>query len=119
MIDLVQLRREPDVVRAGLARRGVSSVAVDEVIGLDNEHRLLLQESERLRAEVKELSRQVGEARRTKDTATADSLSDASRALGDQEQVAREATEAVAARLREHLLMLPNLPDERVPDGVD
>jgi seryl-tRNA synthetase len=119
MIDLVQLRREPDVVKAALARRGVSSVSVDEVIGLDNEHRLLLQESERLRAEVKELSRQVGEARRKKDTATAESLSTASRALGDQEQVAREATDAVALRLREHLLMLPNLPDERVPDGAD
>jgi seryl-tRNA synthetase len=64
MIDLVQLRREPDVVKAALARRGVSLVDLDEAISLDIEHRRLLQETERFRAEVKDLSRQVGEARR-------------------------------------------------------
>ena len=74
MIDLVQLRREPDVVTAGLARRGVSSETMDAIIAMDVEHRRLLQEAERLRAEVKELSRQVGEARRAKDNETAEAL---------------------------------------------
>jgi seryl-tRNA synthetase len=119
MIDLVQLRREPDVVRAALARRGVSLAEVDTAIALDIEHRQLLQEAERLRAEVKELSRQVGEARRNKDDATAQELTATSRALGDDERVASEATDLVAARLRELLLMMPNLPDDRVPDGAD
>src|ERR1700691_2965352 len=119
MIDLVQLRREPDVVRAALARRGVSLVEVDTAIALDIEHRQLLQEAERLRAEVKELSRQVGEARRNKDDATAQELTATSRALGDDERVASEATDLVAARLRELLLMMPNLPDDRVPDGAN
>ena len=60
MIDLAQLRREPDVVKAALGRRGVSSGEVDEIVALDVEHRRLLQEAERLRAEVKELSRSGG-----------------------------------------------------------
>jgi seryl-tRNA synthetase len=119
MIDLVQLRREPDVVRAALARRGVSLSEVDTAVALDIEHRQLLQEAERLRAEVKELSRQVGEARRNKDDVTAQELTARSRALGDDERVASEATDLVAARLRELLLMMPNLPDDRVPDGAD
>jgi seryl-tRNA synthetase len=119
MIDLVQLRREPDVVRAALARRGVSTTEVDTAIALDIEHRQLLQEAERLRAEVKELSRQVGEARRNKDDVTAQELTARSRTLGDDERVASEATDLVATRLRELLLMLPNLPDDRVPDGAD
>jgi seryl-tRNA synthetase len=119
MIDLVQLRREPDVVRAALARRGVSTTEVDTAIALDIEHRQLLQEAERLRSEVKELSRQVGEARRNKDDVTAQELTVRSRALGDDERVASEATDLVAARLRELLLMLPNVPDDRVPDGAD
>ncbi len=119
MIDLVQLRREPDVVRAGLARRGVATATVDEVTTLDVEHRRLLQEAERLRAEVKELSRQVGEARRAKDHVNAEALTATSRALGDQERLAREATDEVQNRLRELLLVLPNVPDPRVPDGVD
>jgi seryl-tRNA synthetase len=119
MIDLVQLRREPDVVRAALARRGVSLSEVDTAVALDIEHRQLLQEAERLRAEVKELSRQVGEARRNKDDVTAQELTARSRALGHDERVASEATDLVAARLRELLLMMPNLPDDRVPDGAD
>jgi len=119
MIDLVQLRREPDVVKAGLARRGVSLAEVDKAISLDIEHRQLLQEAERLRAEVKELSRKVGEARRSKDDTTAQELTATSRALGDDERVASEATDLVAAHLRELLLMMPNLPDDRVPDGAD
>src|ERR1700691_1364957 len=119
MIDLVQLRREPDVVRAALARRGVSTTEVDTAIALDIEHRQLLQEAERLRAEVKELSREVGEARRKKDDATAQELTARSRTLGDDERVASEATDQVATRLRELLLLLPNLPDDRVPDGAD
>ena len=74
MIDLAQLRREPDVVKAALARRGVSTSTMDEIIALDVQHRVLLQEAERLRSEVKDLSRQVGEARRVKDAEVADAL---------------------------------------------
>jgi seryl-tRNA synthetase len=119
MIDLVQLRREPDIVKAALARRGVSSATMDEIVALDVEHRELLQEAERLRAEVKFLSRLVGEARRDKDTDTAAMLSEKSRALGEEERSATEAMERVATKLNDELLMIPNLPDPVVPDGVD
>jgi len=119
MIDLVQLRREPDFVKAALARRGVSSSTMDEVIALDVEHRELLQEAERLRAEVKFLSRLVGEARRDKDTDTAATLTEKSRALGEEERAATEAMERVGTKLNDELLMIPNVPDPVVPDGVD
>ena len=36
MIDLAQLRREPDVVKAALARRGVPRSDVDELETLDS-----------------------------------------------------------------------------------
>jgi seryl-tRNA synthetase len=119
MIDLAQLRREPDAVKAALARRGVSPDTVDEILALDVEHRRRLQEVEGLRALVKELSRQVGEARRHNDAAGADSIAAASRALGDEERLLSEASEAVATKLRDILLTVPNVPDPRVPDGVD
>src|SRR5579863_8084089 len=119
MIDLVQLRREPDIVKAALARRGVSSLTMDEIIALDVEHRELLQEAERLRAEVKFLSRLVGEARRDKDDETAVNLTEKSRALGEDERAATEAMEKVSALLHDELLMIPNLPDPGVPEGVD
>jgi seryl-tRNA synthetase len=119
MIDLVQLRREPEFVKASLARRGVSTLTMDEIEALDVEHRRLLQETESLRAEVNELSRQVGEAHRNKDVATAQELTAKSRVVGDLERQASEASESTGNALREMLLMIPNLPAPDVPDGLD
>jgi seryl-tRNA synthetase len=119
MIDLAQLRREPDVVKSALFRRGVSFQEMDEILALDVEHRRLLQEAEALRAEVNDLSKRVGEAHRLHDEATAEQLTAQSRSLGDRERLASDATERVAAVLREKLLMIPNLPAADVPDGHD
>jgi len=119
MIDLTRLRREPDIVKAALARRGVSPEVMDAIILMDVEHRELLQEAERLRAEVKFLSRLVGEARRDKDAETAEKLTEKSRRLGDEERVATEAMERVGALLHDELLMIPNLPAPEAPDGAD
>lgn len=119
MIDLAQLRREPDFVKAALARRGVSTSTMDEILQLDVEHRRLLQEAEGLRAVVKDLSRQVGDARRAKDQVLADELTLRSREVGDRERIATQATEVVGASLREQLLMIPNIPAPDVPEGLD
>ncbi|MGA2295522.1 MAG: serine--tRNA ligase [Acidimicrobiales bacterium] len=119
MIDLVQLRREPEMVKTALARRGVSTDTMDEILALDAEHRRLLQEAEGLRADINDLSRQVGEAHRSKQVEAAQELTARSRALGDLERQATEATEATGAMLREMLLMIPNLPAPDVPEGRD
>ncbi|NNN09856.1 MAG: serine--tRNA ligase [Acidimicrobiaceae bacterium] len=119
MIDLAQLRREPDFVKAALARRGVPAATLDAIVELDVEHRRLLQDAETLRAQIKDLSRQVAEARRAKADDASEGLQRASRELGERERAASEATEAVAARLRAELLMIPNLPSPETPDGPD
>jgi seryl-tRNA synthetase len=119
MIDLVQLRREPDFVKAALARRGVSPETMDAIVALDVEHRQLLQVAEALRAQVKDLSRQVGEARRAKADDVAEKLAETSREIGARELAASAASDEVGATLRARLLMIPNLPAPETPDGPD
>lgn len=119
MIDLAQLRREPDFVKAALARRGVPAATIDAIVELDIEHRRLLQDAESLRAQIKDLSRQVADARRSKAEELAERLQGTSRDLGERERAASEATEAAAAQLRAELLMVPNLPAPETPDGPD
>jgi seryl-tRNA synthetase len=118
VIDLTQLRRDPEFVCAALARRGVERATMDVIIELDRRHRALLQEAEGLRAEVKELSRQVGEARKSQQTTLADELQAKSRARGERERVAHAEAEAAGQQLRDELLDLPNIPSPEVPDGL-
>jgi len=119
MIDLALLRREPDDVKAALARRGISSSQIDEILVLDAEHRAAMQAAEALRSQVKDLSRQVGEARKSGDTQRAEAVAAESRQVGDEERRASEIADAVGERVRTLLLDLPNMPAAEAPDGVD
>ena len=118
MIDLTLLRRETELVRAMLARRGVSSAQIDELVAVDIRHRELLAAAEQLRAQVKDLSRQVGEARKAKDDTRAEQLMAQSREVGDAERVASAEADQVAEHVRALHLLVPNLPADAAPDGL-
>ena len=57
----------PTGSKAALARRGVEAAEVDAVIEADMAHRARVATAEAMRAEVKELSRQVGQAKKEGD----------------------------------------------------
>jgi seryl-tRNA synthetase len=118
VIDIHRLRAEPADVIARLGTRGVSAQEIEDLLALDLDHRALLHVQERLRAEVKSLSREVGEARKAKDNATAEVLMAKSRELGDQERIAAEEAEAVGQAVRNALLVIPNIPSNDTPIGA-
>ena len=119
MIDLHLLRAEPESVMARLATRGVAREDIESLLALDVTHRELLQRQEQLRAEVKSLSKQVGEARKRQDAELADELMSKSRDLGDAERVAAQEADVVGQQVRHALLMIPNLPSEEAPLGAN
>ena len=120
MIDIRLIRNEPDVVRAALARRGNPELLdqVEQVIALDVRSREIVAQRDAMRAEVNELSKQVGALRRTGDTVAADAVQARSRTLGDDERVLAGEYDALQAQIRELLLRIPNLPDPAAPDGT-
>jgi seryl-tRNA synthetase len=118
MIDIRLARENPDAVKAALARKGVDPDDVDRLLDADRRARQAVGARDELRGRVKDLSRQVGEARRTGDTALAADTADLSRAVGEEEAALDAEAAAFQAEVREMLLWLPNLPDPEAPDGV-
>jgi seryl-tRNA synthetase len=118
MIDIRAVRDDPGAVKTALSRRGVEPAEVDRLMTLDADHRAKLGHQESLRAEVKAISRQVGEARKAKDDARAEELAEQSRRLGADERAAAAEADALAEQVRSALLHLPNLPSEEAPDGA-
>jgi seryl-tRNA synthetase len=117
MIDIRALRDDPDTVKAALARRGVDAAEVDAVMAADAERLAAQRRAEDLRAEVKELSRQFGQAKRDGDEARAEELRAQSLRVGEDERAAGTAADAAEERVRTGLLYLPNIPADDAPDG--
>ena len=113
MIDLRLLREDLEVVKAAYARRGGVD-GLDRVVELDAEHRRLLGEVERLRAEQNRASKAIGQA----------SAEDRPGAIAAAKEVADEIKrlepdlDQTEAELQRAAAFLPNLPHESVPDGL-
>ena len=118
MIDIRALRADPDAVKAALARRGVEAAEVDAVLAADAAWSARVAAAEAMRAEVKEMSRQVGQAKKAGDEARATELSARSRELGEEERVAAGEAEILLEERQTGLLYLPNIPAEDAPDGT-
>src|SRR4051794_23627376 len=116
MLDLKLLRREPDQVRAALARRGAAD-AVDEILRLDARRRELLPELEGLRAQRNEASEAIGQAKRSGEDAT-DAIAQM-REVGARIKALETELAEVEAELERKLATLPNLPDPTAADEDD
>jgi seryl-tRNA synthetase len=117
MIDLKLVRADPGAVRAALARRQADLAAFDRLVELDADHRAVLAQRDEVRARIKELSRQVGEAHRDGRSGDAAPLAEESRTLGETEAALDTEESELALSLRAVLLELPNLPADDAPDG--
>jgi seryl-tRNA synthetase len=103
-----------------LARRGKPDllVQVDEAVALDSRIREISLERDALRAEVNDLSKQVGALRRDKKNDEAEALMERSRAGGDRERVLQGQIDTVQDALQQIMLRIPNLPHPDAPDGA-
>jgi len=117
MLDPRRLRSDLATVKAGLGRRGLDLAEIDRAVGLESDERSLKSRVEGLRAQVKVLSKEVGQARRAGDSVAAEAKADESRRLGEEERRLDAEAGRLGSELRDILLRTPNLPAEDCPDG--
>ena len=117
MLDLRRLRSEPNSVKSALGRRGAEGLvdALDEVLALDGRRRAALSEVNDLKAQRNEVSKEVGRIKR--DGGEADQMIVEMREVGARISVIDEEVDRAEERIRELMLLTPNLPLDEVPSG--
>src|SRR5947209_13581765 len=118
MLDPRRLRTELDVLKKGLARRGIDTSVLDRAAELDERQRVAIGQRDEIRARVKAISKEVGEANRAGDAATAEAKKEESRALGEEESRLEAQAREAGEELRQTLLRVPNIPSDDAPEGT-
>lgn len=118
MLDIRRLRTDFATVEAGLARKGADTAGLSRVVELDEKRRELSERLDEMRANIKDLSRQVGDLRRQGQGDEAEAVMAKSRELGDDERDLSAEVDEIANELRSILLVLPNEPADDAPAGT-
>lgn len=114
MIDINLIREQPDVVRDGMVKRGIDPAPVDEAVELDVKWRLLLKQGEKLKAERNKVSKEIG---KMKDEKQRQEKIEAMRQVADEIKSIDEELRVVEEELNQVMSIIPNVPDEKVPEG--
>ncbi|MGM9992510.1 MAG: serine--tRNA ligase [Candidatus Bruticola sp.] len=117
MLDVKLIRRDTERVKKALGRRGVKPETIDAILSLDVKRRDLITKADELKKERNKVSADLGKRKKAGEDITADSAK--MREVGAQ--IASLDAEKVAIEEEQvHLVeVLPNLPQEDIPDGPD
>ena len=115
MVDLKDLRENPDKYRRGAQLKNIS-VDIDQILRLDEAHRAAQREFETLKSEQNEASKNIGAL---KDPAAKQAAIAHAGALRPRVKEADERAKAALAAVEPLLLQVPQPPDADVPVGKD
>lgn len=116
MLDLNLIREKTEFVREALRKRQMDPSPLDQILALDKQRRQLIQETETLKAERNRVSKDIG---KMKDPKERQSKIEAMRAVGQRISSLDNTLREVESNLHKIMSTIPNIPDERVPVGVD
>lgn len=119
MLDIKFVRENPDAVKENIRKKFQDEKLplVDEVIGLDNKNREILQELEKLRAERNTISKSIGKLMHDGKKEEAEEAKEEVRK--NQERVAEltETQKTTSDELKKRMMIIPNIIDPSVPIG--
>ena len=118
MHDIKWIRDNADAFDRALKRRGLEPQSVP-LLAIDEQRRAAILKSEQAQARRNSASKEIGEAKKTKDDARAAALmaevAELKTTMPELELAAKAADDELAAKLA----AIPNLPLDEVPDGLD
>ncbi|MCP9626869.1 serine--tRNA ligase [Rhodopseudomonas palustris] len=118
MHDIKAIRDNPQAFDAAFTRRGLAPIA-ETLLALDEARRKAVLAAEQAQARRNAASKEIGEAKKAKDSARADALmaevAELKTTMPALEAAVKEADEALKKALSE----IPNLPLAEVPEGAD
>jgi len=118
MHDIKWIRDNAAAFDAGLRRRGLAPMSAF-LLAIDEKRRAAILKSEQAQARRNAASKEIGDAKKTKDEARAASLMAEVAGLKTTMPELEATTKAADAELAKELAAIPNLPLDEVPDGVD
>ena len=118
MHDIRWIRENPKAFDRGLARRGLAPKA-EQLIAIDERRRAAISAVERVQARRNAASKEIGEAKKTRDESRAQSLMAEVTALKESIPALEAEEKQALKELDDELAQIPNLPLDDVPDGAD
>ena len=121
MLDIKFVRENPEVVKENIKKKYQNQKLplVDEVIEIDKQIRALKQESESLRAQRNDLSKQIGQLMREKKIDEANKIKAIVAKNNDRIAQIEPELESLSAELNKRMMVIPNIIDASVPVGKD
>lgn len=118
MLDIRQLREDPEGIKTRLkARGGESWLLIDEILSCDEKRRAGETEKQQLQSDRNRISKEIGALR--KEGKDASEIEGEVRTIGERIKAIGEEVDAAEARQTELLLQVPNLPHAECPVGSD
>lgn len=116
MLDIKQIRENPEFFRQALERRSASDL-LDTVLDLDAQRRKILVETEALKAKRNEVSSQIPQMKKRGEPTEV--LIQEMKSVSNEIKVLDENLSEIETRLNDSILRIPNAPSQLTPDGKD
>ncbi len=117
MISIQLIRDDPGGVKRAIARKGEGPHVIDRLLDADAQRRALLAEADAAKHERNEGSQVVGELMRSGQSAQAEARKASLATLGERIDALDAELADVEAAIEADLLLVPNPPQDVVPDG--
>ncbi len=121
MIDIKFLRENPDIVKENIKKKFQDKKLplVDEVIKLDKKSREASQKGDDLRSQRNSLSSKVGELMKAGKKDEAEKIKQEVKDINEQIAKSEKNEEKYAAKIKEIMMIIPNIMHPSVPIGED